>query len=289
MAHSIRPEQRGVAGGPRQGERPVGGFSAVDASESPGVFVSYLDGVRSNQLWQEWKAETVELMGLPAAGAGLDLGCGTGEEVLAMAGLVGSSGLAVGLDVSTTMVSEATVRHGRGRCRFLVGDAVRLPFADGSFDAARTERTLQHVADPAAAVAELARVLRPGGWLVALEPDWGSLVYSAPDEATSRAIYSYREDLKVSRTVGRHLSRLMAAVGLRPQRSAGRAVTIRSYDAAQRAFNFEGAAEAAVRDGAVARDRADAWLVSLREIDANGGFLAAVMNILVASDKPHHP
>jgi ubiquinone/menaquinone biosynthesis C-methylase UbiE len=270
---------------PGKGHRPVGGFSQVDRSESPELFLAYLDNVRSNERWRQWKAETLDLMDLSPGGAGLDVGCGTGEEVAAIAKRVGNLGLAVGLDASTAMTSAAFSRHRDTTSQFVVGSALDLPFGDETFDAVRTERTLQHVADPAAAVAEMARVLRPNGRLVAFEPDWETLVYSAPDEETSRAISAYRGGLNPSRTVGRHLVRLMAEVGVTPQHSAGRGVTVRSYEHAEYAFNIEASAEAAVQAGAVNRKRASAWIASLRAADADGGFLAAAMNILVLGSK----
>ena len=58
-----------------------------------------------------------------------------------------------------------------------------MPFATNAFDAVRVERVLQHVADPATALAELVRVLRPAGRIVIAEPDWPDLrVPACPDD-----------------------------------------------------------------------------------------------------------
>jgi ubiquinone/menaquinone biosynthesis C-methylase UbiE len=71
----------------------------------------------------------------------------------------------VGIDASEAMIAEAWKRSKDTglAVEFVVGDAHRLDLPDGSFDASRAERTLQHVAEPARAVADLARVTRPGG------------------------------------------------------------------------------------------------------------------------------
>ncbi len=54
-------------------------------------------------------------------------------------------------------------------------DAYRLPFAEDAFDTAHCERVLMHLEEPGAALAEMKRVVRPGGWVVAVEPDWAGL------------------------------------------------------------------------------------------------------------------
>ncbi len=98
------------------------------------------------------------------AGRILDVGCGPGWYVT-RAQELGAS--AVGLDLSAGMVSEAA-RACPTALGWLTGDATRLPISDGSFDAALALHMLYHVPDPAAALAELSRVVRPGGTVLAV-------------------------------------------------------------------------------------------------------------------------
>jgi ubiquinone/menaquinone biosynthesis C-methylase UbiE len=270
----------------RTGGRLGDDFSNVDRAEAPGVHVEYLDRVRSDPRWQQWKSETIELMELSPGERCLDLGCGTGEDVVAMADHLEGSGLAIGVDRSVTMAGEATRRHDRPDCSFVVADAASLPFTSASFDAARVERTLQHLADPGLAVVELARILRNGGRLVAFEPDWETLVLSSPLEVTGRAIFAWRIGQKPSRTVGRRIALLMVEAGLTVQGVSGRVVTITSYDRARYAFSLESNANAAARAGVISQSAADAWLSSLRAADVAGGFVAAVTNLIAVARKP---
>lgn len=101
----------------------------------------------------------------------LDVATGTG---LVARELVRRRGVrVVGLDQSEAMLGEAVRRTraaGLGeRIRFVLGRAERLPFPDGAFDAVTFTYLLRYVDDPGATVAELARVLRPGGTLAGLE------------------------------------------------------------------------------------------------------------------------
>ena len=105
----------------------------------------------------------------------LDLGCGTGGTMLALAGLAQFTGL----DVSPLAADFASRKTGN---RVVAGSATALPFDDASFDAVLSLDVYEHVTDDAAALAETRRVLRPGGILIATVPCHPSL-YSEHDRA----------------------------------------------------------------------------------------------------------
>ncbi len=95
----------------------------------------------------------------------LDAGCGTGAFALAVAPLVGE---VVGVDADERFV-EAARAVAPSNCSFLVGDAASLPFSYGSFDVVGCMRVLHHVRRPELIVAELARVVRPGGTILVVD------------------------------------------------------------------------------------------------------------------------
>lgn len=102
----------------------------------------------------------------------LDVATGTGDLALAFAGA--GAGEVVGLDLSEPMLREAAAKaRDRGgaarRVSWIAGDALHLPFADGRFDACTVSFGLRNMPDYAAALAEMARVLRPGGRFYCLE------------------------------------------------------------------------------------------------------------------------
>jgi demethylmenaquinone methyltransferase/2-methoxy-6-polyprenyl-1,4-benzoquinol methylase len=111
----------------------------------------------------------VQALGLKAGEAVLELGFGTGNEVLDLAGLVGPTGRVAGIDVSPGMLAVANRKLAEAAPKtpvdLRVGDARSLPFGDGEFDAVYTSFTLElfPAGDIPVVLAEARRVLRPGG------------------------------------------------------------------------------------------------------------------------------
>jgi ubiquinone/menaquinone biosynthesis C-methylase UbiE len=95
----------------------------------------------------------------------LDVGCGNGAALIQAGRTLGLE--AVGVDVDPDQIADArSAATGVARVRFLVADAAALPFADGEFDVVYTNKTTHHVPHWQDALAEMARVLVPGGRLL---------------------------------------------------------------------------------------------------------------------------
>lgn len=107
----------------------------------------------------------LEALGAEACGRVLDVGCGTGR-LAARLSETPSVRAVVGLDFSAGMLEQAHGRLGSSGTGLVRGDATRLPFADAAFDAAVSTEAFHWFPDQDAALAEIRRVLRPGGRLL---------------------------------------------------------------------------------------------------------------------------
>ena len=118
-----------------------------------------------------WRREMIAHVEEGAPSRVLDVATGTAGVALALARRTGAD--VTGIDITTAMLRrghERVARAGVGnRVRLIVGQAERLPFPDGSFDALTFTYLLRYVADPVATLRELARVLTPGGRIASLE------------------------------------------------------------------------------------------------------------------------
>jgi arsenite methyltransferase len=97
----------------------------------------------------------------------VDVGCGSGNVTRTLADAVAPDGLAVGLDVSAPMLQRAAAQA-RPNMGLVRGSAESLPLRDAVADAACSTAVIMLVPDPARALAEMTRVLKPGGWLLVM-------------------------------------------------------------------------------------------------------------------------
>ena len=126
---------------------------------------------------RRWKARVVELSAVRPGLNALDLACGTGDIAFALA-TRGAD--VVGLDITHRMVQLARAKG--GAARFVTGDMLALPFGDEAFDVVTTGYGLRNVPDIPRAIAEMRRVLKPGGVLISLD-------FDRPANAILRGVY----------------------------------------------------------------------------------------------------
>lgn len=122
---------------------------------------------------KKWRKKTMQQLALEPGGKVLDLCCGTGDWTIALAQAVGSTGAVVGLDFSSEMLAIAKTKLAAAnifsQVTLLQGDAMKLPFADNSFDVVTIGFGLRNVPDAAQVLREMQRVVVPGGMIACLE------------------------------------------------------------------------------------------------------------------------
>jgi demethylmenaquinone methyltransferase/2-methoxy-6-polyprenyl-1,4-benzoquinol methylase len=172
------------------------GFQEVPVSEKAdrvrGVFDSVasrydlMNDLMSLGVHRIWKRVAVELAGVRKGQKVLDLASGTGDLAGRFSGLVGPGGVVVMTDINAAMLArgrERMVDDGHlGNVAYAQVDAERIPFPDGFFDCVTIAFGLRNVTDKDRALAEMYRVLRPGGRALILE-------FSHPRQRALKTIY----------------------------------------------------------------------------------------------------
>jgi SAM-dependent methyltransferase len=148
----------------------------------------------------------------------LDCGCGPGSISCDFAKIL-VSGSVEGIDIEQSQIDIARARateQGLINATFSVGSIYALPFPDSSFDVVFAHAIFEHISTPEQALAEMLRVLAPGGLVAIRSPDWGGFIVGPEITGLQGAIDSYA-DLQIANGgdthIGRKLPRLLRTAG----------------------------------------------------------------------------
>ena len=191
-SETARPRDRETAQpdpATEQPSNPVTPYTGPDPTRIQSMFGSIAgrydraNTVMSAGVHHLWRRRAVRWSGAKEDDAVLDCATGTGDLAIAFKKAVGS-GCVVGTDFTPEMIALA--RKKSRAITFEVADVTALPFDDAAFDIASISFGIRNVGDPMKAIAELARVVRPGGRVIVLE-------FGQPSNGLASALYdSYR-------------------------------------------------------------------------------------------------
>lgn len=218
----------------------------------------------------------------------VDLGSGTGTMTRRLAALAGPDVPVVGVEPNAVLraVAEERAREQGVEARFVEGLATEIPLPDASVDLVWCERVLQHVPDAASAVAEIARVLRPGGRALLLDSDHGSHVESDLEPEVERALLDAFLAQLANPRAARHLPRQAREAGLEVDPDIGSSALVFTDSALEAAEMQRLIAEQAVADGRITRAQADAALAAQAEAARQGWLFSAVTVFAFVCRKP---
>ncbi|MGH8428266.1 MAG: methyltransferase domain-containing protein [Gammaproteobacteria bacterium] len=259
-------------------------FTAVDQSGDPAFFARFLHEANRNPAIMASKPLIIAGLHLRGADNVLDVGCGMGADAFDLAARVGAAGHVTGVDMSASLIEEAR-RHAETRnlpVSFEVGDVQALRFEEGTFDAVRTERLLMHVPDAERAIAEMARVLRPGGHMAVFDFDWETQFCDSPYREVTRKITQSFCDGMQQGWIGRRLPRLFQQHGMADVSVTYHTVVV-DFNMLQ--LLLGGHVARAVAAGSLSGDEADLWWTDLARTSREGTFLYGFTAFIVSGRK----
>ena len=253
-------------------ESPID-FARVDGSSRAQSMVDGMDATTGWAAVQQLRAWERGRLNLADGETLLDVGCGPADAGIELVSAAGPNARLLGFDASDVMLTVARGRaaHAGVTAEFRVGDASALPYESDSVDAVRSERMLQWLSDPGAALAHLVRVLRPGGRLVVIDTDWDSLTADLPDRTDYEVFHAaMRAARGIGFAMGRQLLNRCRDAGLRDVACTAATHVITAYNpslplAVSGVPPIQLSADAAVAAGLLDADVADRAMAQLNE------------------------
>ncbi len=204
----------------------------------------------------------------------LDVGSGPGFLTADLAAGVGEDGSVLGIDQSEAMLSLASERCAVWpQARIEEGDAIALGGEDGRFDLVVSTQVLEYVAEVDRALAEIVRVLRPGGRVVLLASDWRAVAWHSSDEARMDRMLSAWEEHLAHPALPRTLGKRLADVGLAVDRIERHSIIERAEDRTGYSAMLVGAiGNFAVGRRGISEEEATAWAGDQEALRESGEF-----------------
>ncbi len=236
------------------------------------------------------KDRTYQCMKVAKGHKVLDVGCGPGADTISLAQLVESSGKVCGVDYDGEMILAAKRNAENLGVSFWVehekADASFMPFEDDYFDSCRSERLFQHLQNPTAALSEMVRVTKDGGWIVVLDPDWGSVSIDTDEIDIERRLFRFHADqMTFNGYSGRKLYRLFKQQSLNDVFFEIFPVAVTSYSLVRQMLAFERLEKEIVAKGVVTNGELNHLLNKFERAEAEGVFFGYVNIMLVAGRK----
>jgi ubiquinone/menaquinone biosynthesis C-methylase UbiE len=252
------------------------GMTGIDAADDPQALLSFLEEAAEVPEIQKAKRRATDALSLQPGDRVLEVGCGTGVDLPALVTAVQPGGRLVGIDASDMAIRQASRRVASApEAEVLVADAHELPFAAGSFDACRVDRTMLHLADPQRALTEFLRVLVAGGRLVINESGSrleGSAAIVETDVHRAVLEHHCREPERVA-NIRMFLPLLMPRAGFVDVRLDTHAQQTGDFNSADRLLRLRSGAEEAVQAGSISSDAAQKWITDVRAAMETGDVL----------------
>jgi arsenite methyltransferase len=208
----------------------------------------------------------------------LDVGCGPGFYITELLEAVGREGAVVGVDISADMLAVAAKRAaGHGNVEFHEAGAASLPVPDASFERAVCVQVLEYVRDVPAALAEMHRVLRPGGRMLVWDVDWSTVSWHAIDRQLMRQVLAAWDKHLTHPSLPQTLAAQLRSAGFEDVRMDAHAFATTELTPDAYGGSHVSLLEHYVADqGGMSQNEAKAWADEQRELGDRGEFFFTV-------------
>jgi ubiquinone/menaquinone biosynthesis C-methylase UbiE len=246
----------------------------------------------SAKLFSSIKEASYEKMCIASGHKVLDLGCGSGIDVITLADRVGPNGQVVGLDHDKDMLKQASQNcldaNLMSDYLFVQGSADYLPFKSDLFASCRSERLFMHLSQPDQTLSELLRVTEPSGHIVIIDTDWASLSIDSTLPGTERTLSNYRiSHVLKNGYSGRSLYRQFKALAISNIKIEVIPIYLTDVDLFYFISLQNAIEQQALADRVISEKELSYWRKEMELAAQNGSFYCSVNIVIVSGQKPN--
>jgi arsenite methyltransferase len=233
------------------------------------------------------RARLLDVLALQPGEHVLDVGPGPGHYAFEMASAVGDAGRVSGVDNAKDSIETAQRRcAGLANVSFDLGDAVDLPFAEATFDAAISTQTFEYLPDVGAALGEMFRVLKPGGRVLIHDTEWDAWVWHSRDRARMHRIMEVWDHHLADPHLPQTLGAKLTAAGFKDVGVEPLVHVETTYDPASMSAILIKFVTGYVTSQGIAESEAAAWADDLRAQGSRGDYFFSSNEYIFTGIKP---
>ena len=233
------------------------------------------------------RARILQALALQPGDRVLDVGSGPGHQAFEMSSVVGGTGHIAGVDAADSAIEIA-----RRRCaalnnvRFQRGEAANLPFDDATFDAVMSSQVFEYLDDVGRALAEMFRVLKPGGRVLIHDTDWGALLWHSSDPDRMARIMKVWDGHLADPHLPQTLGRKLTDAGFKNVRAEAVVPVETTYDPSSVSAILMKFVVGYIVSQGISQSEADAWADDLCALSSNGDYFFSANEYIFTADKP---
>jgi ubiquinone/menaquinone biosynthesis C-methylase UbiE len=222
---------------------------------------------------------------IPEGGTIVDLGCGSGQDVLNMSRMFDTNKFEfIGIDHDPEMIAAGqSAIQDESNVKFLMSNVLEVPLSEAAVDGIRMERLVQHIAEPLKLFKETHRLLKDDGLVVIVESDWNSLSFYNGENTTADKLNHYLSEQKVNNgRAAQSLTAYLSNTGFSQIAIEIFPFVLKSYDDACKYLWIDKMIDEMLSLNIIEATERDRFIESQKHAD-QFGYFSCSMNIVVVS------
>jgi len=233
------------------------------------------------------RVRIIEALGLTPGFRVLDVGSGPANQVFEMSPVVGDRGRIDGVDAAESAIEIARQRcSGLNNVNFQLGEASSLPFDDATFDAVMSSQVFEYLDDVPTALAEMFRVLKPGGRVLIHDSEWGALIWRSSDPKRMARFMDIWDGHLADPHLPQSLNRKLIDAGFMNMRTEPVVHVETNYDPTSVSAILIKFFVGYVVSQGVSQIEADSWADDIKAMGASGDYFFNHNEYIFSADKP---